>query len=79
MFYSEVVISIIGVDVEWLPTLDQSCVVAAQHDVHHEGELRCTLTERLNEPQHAKVMGQINCILRPTTLSPPHSKTLPDS
>lgn len=78
-FSREVVKSSIRAELKWLPTLYHSCVVVAQHDVHHEGELGSALAERLNETQHAEVMGHINCILRPSPPSPPHTKALPDS
>lgn len=58
-------------------TLDSPGLVGVQHDVDHEGELRGTLAEGLDEPQHAEVMGQVDGVLRALLLLPPHPEALP--
>lgn len=44
-------------------TLDGPGLVSEKHDVGHEGELRRTLTEGLNEPQHTEVVDEVHGIL----------------
>lgn len=61
----------------WELTLDSPGLVGAQHDVDHEGELGGTLAERLDEPQHAEVMRQVDGILGALPLPPPHPEALP--
>ena len=34
-----------------------------QNDSEHEDELRGALRERLYEPQHAEIVGQVHCIV----------------
>ncbi len=49
----------------------------AQHDVDHQGELRSTLAESLDKPEHAEVVRQVNGVLRSFLFPPPHPEALP--
>lgn len=62
---------------QWQLTLDSPGLVGAQHDVDHEGELGGALAERLDEPQHAEVMRQVDSILGALLLPPPDPEALP--
>lgn len=63
---------------KWFLTLNGPGVITVDHDVDHERELRRALAERLDQPQHAEVMGQVGGVLRALFPSPPHTETLPD-
>lgn len=59
-------------------TLNNPGPVGAQHDIHHQDELRRTLAERLEQAEHAQVVREVDGILRALLLPPPHPETLPD-
>lgn len=63
---------------KWLLTLDDSGVIVVYHDVDHERELWRALAERLDQAQHAEVMGQVGGVLWALFSSPPHAEALPD-
>lgn len=58
-------------------TLNSPGLVCAQHDIDHQGELRSALTESLDKPEHAEVVGQVNSVLRPFLFPPPNPEALP--
>lgn len=63
---------------KWLLTLDGSGVIIVDYDVDHKRELWCALTERLDQSQHAEVVGQVGGVLWALFSSPPQAEALPD-
>lgn len=52
-------------------------LVCVQHDIDHQGELRSTLTESLDKPEHAEVVCQVDGVLRSFLFPPPDPEALP--
>lgn len=63
---------------KWSLTLNGPGVIIVDHDVDHERELWRALAERLDQAQHAEVVGQVGGVLRALFSSPPHAEALPD-
>lgn len=59
-------------------TLDGPGFVGAQHHIDHERQLRGALAERLDESQHAEVVGQVDGILGAFLFPPPYPEALSD-
>lgn len=53
-------------------------MIRVDYDVDHKRELWCTLAERLNQSQHAEVMGQVGGVLGALFSLPPQAEALPD-